>query len=80
MNTYHIYVDGIGYAGESDESLPAQVPAFRNGWSGAGPATASGVAFGEPRDIVGLRNLSGHVERVLRLCDAERIEIVRVGD
>lgn len=77
--TYRITVDGRGYAGESTDVETAD-PGLANGWSGADrPQQVNGIQFGEPVDIVGIRNLRSHVERILRrIGDSQEIVIRRV--
>ena len=80
MNTYQIFVDGKGYAGESEDIEEAQ-PGFASGWTHDRARTVSGIAFGEPRSIASIRNLQSHLERIIRrLGNAREIVIKRVDD
>lgn len=76
LPTYHIFVDGKGYSGESDIVEPAPA-GFDNGWSGVRPRECAGIAFGEPIDIVGHINLRSHVERIVRRIASSREVVIR---
>ena len=65
MNSYTIKVDGLFYAGESDDVEPAGPSSFGGGWSGHGPANVSGIKFGqEPKICHGRRSLLSALERI----------------
>lgn len=76
LPVFHIIVDGRGYAGESDEieSAPA---GFDGGWSGIRPRECAGIKFGEPIEITSVRNLTSHLERVIRRIGESKEIIIR---
>ena len=80
MKTYQIFVDGLGYAGESDFVEDAQ-PGMANGWTHDRARTVSGIAFGNPIDICGVRNLTSHLDRIIRrIGEANEVVIRRVPE
>jgi len=76
LPTYQIFVDGLGYAGESAEVESAQ-PGFHNGWTGHRPREVNGLVFGEPRNIIGLRCLTSHVDRIMRRAEGYQEIVIR---
>lgn len=79
VHSYHIFVDGRGYAGESEE-VEKQPAGFSGTWSGKRPQECSGIKFGEPLELKSQRNLASHLERVLRrIGDAKEVVIRRVN-
>jgi hypothetical protein len=76
LPVYHVIVDGRGYAGESCE-VEASAAGPGGGWSGARPRECSGIQFGSPVDIVGVRNLTSHLERIIRRIGESREIVIR---
>lgn len=80
LGIYHIFVDGQGYAGESDE-VEDQPAGPGGGWSGVRPRQCAGIKFGEPMDVVCRTNLVSAMDRILRrIGDSKEIIIRRVGE
>lgn len=79
LATYHIFVDGKGYAGESDE-IEDSPAGFDGGWTGIRPRECAGIKFGDAVDIVSVRNLTSHLERIIRrIGDSREIVIRRIN-
>jgi hypothetical protein len=76
MKHYQIKVNGVGYAGESEQSELATPR--HTGWTGMSPQTRSVLTFsGEPISIPGTRNMKSHLERILSRMDSGALGEVR---
>ena len=76
LPVYNIFVDGQGYAGESDE-VEDSPAGFDGGWSGRRPMQCAGIKFGDAVDIVSVRNLTSHLERIVRRIGDSREIVIR---
>jgi hypothetical protein len=63
---YTIWIDGLPYGGETDQT--EQAPPLSGGWYDSGPETVSGIAIGSSpaAQIDGRRNLVSHLDRITR--------------
>lgn len=81
MDTYTIKVDGKLYQGESTETIAANIGG--NGWHVSNHGAINVLRIGgsgEPKQIIGRRNLRSDIERILRwieigMIDGRNIEI-----